>query len=441
MNEIALTSPQRQFHNALLEHECAPRFNFTSTDMLTNESLKVVRQFQADGAIGRFWSPTSGAAYPDWLNDFVDQAVRTVPYYRSYGKAPKTFEAIPPFGREVVQSEPWRLVPDHLSLEALTVYTTSGTTGTALRIPTDPTVSSMLLILLDRLLSSKGVELPRGVGKVAIALVACQQETLTYASLSHTLDGAGFLKLNLAPHAWRDAAHRARYLEEAAPAVITGSPYAFEVLSQVAPALRPRALVSAAVTLHDGHAAALQSHFGCPVFDLYSMTEARGIAGRSSDQSDLALLSTDLYVEILGPEDEPLPEGEVGEVVLTGGRNPYFPLLRYRTGDRAALLFKNGQPHLSRFEGRHAVHLENKDGEPVPTLDVVHALKDLALIGFSLNQSADRSLHFDYCGSAKAGEVQGRLEALFGGKVSVGQKSGWEGKPHRFSSAVVARPG
>jgi len=42
-------------------------------------------------------------------------------------------------------------------------------------------------------------------------------------------------------------------------------------------------------------------------------------------------------VEIVGDSGAPLPSGEFGEIAVTGGRNPYLPLLRYRTGDFAAL--------------------------------------------------------------------------------------------------------
>jgi phenylacetate-CoA ligase len=438
VNELELTAPQRRFHNELLEHAAAPRFNFTSTDLLTADSLQEVKGFASELLLsGRFWLP---GGRPDWLSSFVEEAFRQVPYYRAYGRAPREFATIPPFGREVLRDQPWSLVPDHLSLDALTVYTTSGTSGSALSIPTHPAVSSKLLFLIERLLSDKGVSLPRGTGKVAIALVACQQETLTYASVSQALDGAGFVKLNLSPHAWRDPRHRAQYLQDLGPAVITGSPYAFEVLSQVVPNLRPQALVSAAVALHDGHAAELSRRFGCPVFDLYSMTEARGIAGRCADSSEFALLSPDLFVEILGPDDQPLGEGEVGEIVLTGGRNPYFPLLRYRTGDRGALLFRGGQPYLKAFEGRQAVCLQGHDGQEIPTLDVVHALKALPLVGFSLDQDSDRSLRFEYCGACSVQQVAEPLEALFGGKVSVRQADSWDGKPHQFRSAVVTRP-
>lgn len=429
---IELTESQRRFHQEMLESPNAPRYNFQSSDMLTEQDLAEVRGFEKALWSQKFWA--SGEK-PDWLSDFTEQVSCSVPFYRSYGTPPKDFEAFPPFSREVLRDQPWSLVPDSLALEALTVYTTSGTTGTRLVIPTHPKVSSLLLVLMDKLLSTEGMALPRGVDQVAITLLSHQRETLTYAALTHTLDGAGFLKLNLAPHEWRDPEHRAAFLLEMEPAVVSGSPHAFTELQKICPELRPRALINTAVALHPGLKKSLEEQFACPVFDVYSMTEARFIAGGST-AGEYPLLSPDLFVEILGPNDEVLPEGVQGEIVLTGGRNVYFPLLRYRTGDRAALNFRGNQPYLTQLEGRAAVHLENGQGKTVSTLDVVHALRELPLIGFSLHQDSERGVKFRYAGATTETEVRQNLEQLFETRVSVVQASEWDGKPQRFGSEL-----
>ncbi len=429
---LELRPEQREFHTRLLEHAHAPRYNYTSSDMLTADTLAQVRRFESEVRERPFWAP---GGHPEWLAEFTNRAYREVPYYRSYGRPPRRFEEVPTCGRETLRDEPWRLVPDSLDLRDMTLYTTSGTSGSSLSIPTDPVVSSLLLVLLERLLEGAGVRLKRGGGAVAVALVAMHSQTLTYPSISHYLDGAGFVKMNLAPQEWRDPEDRAAFLRDLAPGVVTGSPYAFETMAALVPDLRPQALISSAVALHPGQARRLEALFECPVFDLYSMTEARAIGGRRpACEDDFALLSPDLYVEVLGPNDEPLGPGEVGEIVITGGRNRCLSLLRYRTGDRAALTFVDGRPRLSRFEGREETFLLDASGERVPTLNVVGALKALPLVGFSLVQMADRSVVFEFCGACSPEQVQAPLEALFAGPVQVVRKSEWEGKPHRFRS-------
>ena len=45
-----------------------------------------------------------------------------------------------------------------------------------------------------------------------------------------------------------------------------------------------------------------------------------------------------VHVEVLDEGGAPVPDGERGEIVVTVDENPYLPLLRYRTGDHAALV-------------------------------------------------------------------------------------------------------
>jgi len=71
------------------------------------------------------------------------------------------------------------------------------------------------------------------------------------------------------------------------------------------------------------------------VLEVYALTEA-GIIAVKSDRGH-AILPHDLYVEVLDDDGVPCPEGVRGEVTLTGGRNPFLPLLRFRTGDFASL--------------------------------------------------------------------------------------------------------
>ena len=65
--------------------------------------------------------------------------------------------------------------------------------------------------------------------------------------------------------------------------------------------------------------------YGVPVVDLYALTEA-GIVAVGTD-GEFEILPHDLYVEVLDEHDQPCPPGVRGEVALTGGRNPFCPLL------------------------------------------------------------------------------------------------------------------
>jgi len=79
---------------------------------------------------------------------------------------------------------------------------------------------------------------------------------------------------------------------------------------------------------------------GCEVFQHYGTTEM-GLGGGVDCQAHMGyhLREADLYFEIVSPTTgEPLPDGEVGEVVFTTLHRTGMPLIRYRTSDLSRLL-------------------------------------------------------------------------------------------------------
>lgn len=397
----------------LEEHPHAPRYNHRGVDRLTAEGRTRVRAFEEElGAKSVGWLPET---YPAWLAEYVAECWRSVPFYRAYGPAPSDFADIPTTSRADLSREPWSFVPDHASLEGLIVYQTSGTTGHPLNILSHPETAAHYLPLLRRALAIHGVEVD-DEAEVAIALVCRQASTYTYAAVSGYLNQSGFLKLNLHPNDWREPGDRARFLDDCRPQVYSGDPVALAKLAALGLKHRPRALVSTAMALLPGLRDRLAAAFGCPVIDVYSMNEAGPIAVADPHGADHRLLSTRLYVEVLDPDGAPCPPGERGEVTLSGGFNPFLPLLRYRTGDWASLdLSDPAQARLLGLEGRPPVVFRTRAGLPLNNIDVTAALKPLALPQFTLHQAADGALTLrlppDHLADARP---RGALKGLFG---------------------------
>ena len=151
-------------------------------------------------------------------------------------------------------------------------------------------------------------------------------------------------------------------------------------------------MISTATTLLPGLRRQLESHFGCPVLDVYSMNGTGPIAVLYDGVH--VLLQHRLYVEILDPDGEPCPPGVRGEITLTGSLNFFLPLLRYRTNDFARLEFQGNQPVLVDLEGRPPTIYRGTRGQMINTLDVTGVLSQFALPQFTLHQSADGSLHW-----------------------------------------------
>lgn len=373
----------------LKQDELAPGFNFNSGDRLTQQHLEKVNAYASQI---RRSTPTSWELQePAWMDAFLQDCFRTVPFYKSRSGNLSQQESI---RRDDLRIAPWSFVSSQANLNDLLVYQTSGTTGAALDVLFDPVSQACWIPQLQAILDSYGIEIGSADRHVAIALICSQESTLTYASLSTYLNGSGILKINLNPAEWQDPEHSVQYLEKYNPEILTGDPFAFSALLKLKPKISPKALVSSAMRLTAGVRKALEAYFEVPVLDIYGLTECRMIA--VADGNRYRAIRPELYLEILDPKtDRSLPDGEIGELAITGGNNPFLPLIRYRTGDFCSLKHDNGLLFLENFEGRSPQTFYSAAGKLINTVDVSRALSVFALAGFKLHQYKDFSLRFE----------------------------------------------
>ena len=393
----------------LREHPSAPVFRNQSGHKLTAAEIAAVRAAEDEVLAARVgWSPS-----PAWLPDFIARVWAEVPFWRRQGTAPARLEDVPPSSRADLARDVAALVPDGLSVDRLIQYATSGTTGHPLLVPSHPVVAASYLGLHKRALARAGIELSHGAGQVGVVLLGFQTRCFTYVSVNPTMGESGLVKLNLHPDDWRDPADRARYLEALDAEVVSGDPISLAELLELPAELAPRAILSTAMALADGLRARLAARYRCPVLDLYSMNEAGPIAVLDERAGGHVLLQPRLLVEILGPDGARLAPGVRGEVTLTGGFNPYLPLLRYRTGDHAALDVAGAEPVLVGLAGRRPVRFRAGDGSWRNNVDVSHALAPHGAAQSALHQAVDGSFLLRASGG-HLGAMRGSLIALFG---------------------------
>ncbi len=414
------------------EHPRAPMWNIVCGDRLDASGLEHVRLFARSCARGPQW--TSFREPPPWAREFALKYLSEVPFYRARGGDPNNWASIPPCDRLDLAREPWHFVPDALSLDEIVIYTTSGTTGSEALIPAHLRWPSTYLPLYERALELNGVPWkserarPENQHRVPLATIAAQEHTLTFAAWSSYLDGAN-LKLNLHPSQWRAPEDAAAFLNEANPQVLCGDPVSLSVLAQTNFSGQPLALISSALALEPGVRATLQSRFSCPLIDIYSTNESGPIAASTSQSDALAVLPPDLWIEILRADGSSCEEDEAEEIVLSGGRNPFLPLLRYRSGDFARAQVLERAPHLLDFHGRAPIKLKAGEHE-ILDIDITHALRRIPLREFSLHQNLNGSLEFSYrpaLGSSDtASEIEAVLRPLFEGhKLKIEELSAW----------------
>lgn len=427
----------RRMLDFLREHPNAPIYRNHSGNRLDATDLAFVRREEAAVLAGDTGWPRNGR--PEWLAEFVRCCQYDVPHYAAYHPA-ASFESLPTITRADLGRDIAAFVPNPVSLERLINFQTSGTTGHPLLIASHPRVAAGYLAYHKRALRRFGIDLTAGRGQVGVVLIGYQLVCFTYVSVTPSMDEAGLAKINLHPADWHDPADRATYLAALAPEVIAGDPLSFTELLEIAPNLRPKALLSTSMTLLPGLREKLSATFECPVLDLYSLNEAGPVAVFDPALDGHVLLQPRLYVEILDPLGQPVPAGERGEVTLTGGFNFCLLLLRYRTGDFASLDFVRAEPVLRGLEGRAFVRFRRPDGIWLNNIDVTHALRPFPLARFALHQRADSGFEFSVEGPAAAlSEAHDALTRLFGPAAVIESKHfvvGGSAKIPQYSSAL-----
>jgi len=381
----------------LRDHPAAPTWNHRVHDRLTVEDLAAIDRLrlrlpQRRGIRAAAPSPATLTRVARW-RETVPLFRRTLPR----GPLGDGWDALPTMSREELASAPAELIPDDADLTSMVCYRTSGTTGHVLLVPYHPLAAAANCVFIEEALRRHGVALDVGERAVACFLVGAQARTVTYPAVLQAWRGAGFAKLNLRAGEWPSDDAAARYFEDLAPQLLTGDPISLAELLRLGLPTRPRAILTTAVAMSTGLARRLGAAFGCPVIDWYSLTETGPIGYACALGGGFHLLPDDLHLEALGPDGRPVPDGERGEVTVSGGRNPFIPLCRYRTGDfgridRAPCPCGDPMPLIRELEGRPPVDFRASDGGAVNPVDISRVLRELPLVQHELCQRADGSL-------------------------------------------------
>ncbi|OLR94516.1 AMP-binding protein [Actinokineospora bangkokensis] len=412
----------------LRTHPHAPPYNHACGDRLTADALGRLRGRTADH---HGWAP---GVEPPWVAELVDRVYRTVPAYRRLPR-PRSLAGVPPLTRHDLLLSAEQHVPDDADISGMIVYRTSGSRGPAATVPMTPEFCALDLPVIEHVLATAGLRVAGGPARVSLVNTYHQPVAYQFASVSSYWDGAGVVKVNTHPSGWRSPGDCRAFLDDLDPELYTGNPISLAALARVGLTSRPLAVLSGAMTLDDAAAARLSRALGAPVFDLYGITEAGLLAWRTGDCFTVA--PRQLYLEVLDPAGRPCPPGVVGEVAVTCGENALLPLLRYRTGDHAALSWRGGVPVLLDFHGRDPVVFRSRAGAVVNSIELTHVLSPLGMVAYQLHQHADGAVDVRvHSPGPGAGPVTDAVRSLLGDvpvRVAAVDLSG-EGKPQRYTS-------
>ena len=403
-------------YRALVEAPGSPVWTHPREDRLTPAMRREVAAF-AD--LVRTQPPTWQPGQPPaWLDPWLDRVWPRVPALTRRGPRPPTLLDVRPTSRSDLAADPAAHVPDDVPLDELLAYSTSGTAGASVTVPSHPvTTASYYPLLLHAAAPIADVTLrPDHLDWVTVI----SQEVGGYVIPSwSSTTGTLTAQIALGADRWRSPEDVHGFLSDHDPRVITGDPVAFDALLDLDPDIHPRLLVSTATALSAGLRDRLQVRFGAPVLDVLSLTETGPVAAATRGGGPYHLLQPHLYVEVLRPDGTPADEGEHGEIVLTGGMNRALPLVRYRTGDHATLrwLPDAAAPVLVDVEGRTPVVFHTPAGRRINSHSITVALRPVALPRFTLHQAADGRLAFgvDDPGDPRVDDAARMVRDLFPG--------------------------
>ncbi|MFQ5570262.1 MAG: phenylacetate--CoA ligase family protein [Rhodothermales bacterium] len=387
-----------QLLHRILQHPHAPRWNYTCGDQLDEADLRTLDRFREALDVHRVgFEP---GAPPPSLLAWVRDRRPLVPFFQERIPVGFNLEAgwheVEPMSREDIAVRVERLVSDDADLRRMMIYETAGTTGHALVVPKDIHAVAAYLALMELTLHRHGVHPAFGPDMVANFLIGAQAHTATHASILSGWKGAGHAKLNLHPGQWRSPESPHRFFEAFDPPLVTGDPVSFAEMLRLDIPSQPQAIVSTSMALGDSLRHRLAERYACPVVDWYSLNETGPVAYSCPLGRGHHVLSHDLFVEMLDEEGQPVAPGERGEITLTGGRNVFLPLLRYRTGDTGVLAFEpcpcgDPMPRIMALEGRPPVLFYDAFDTIVNPVDLSRVLKQFPIVQHEFKQRADLS--------------------------------------------------
>jgi phenylacetate-CoA ligase len=342
------------------------------------------------------------------LADLLRRAATKVPHYRDYWEARRRrgdrasweyLENWPVLEKEALRSSPQNFLAEDARPKQMFFLHTSGTSGKPLNLwSSRDTLHSWYGLLEARSRLWYGVTRRDRWARLGGQLVTSVHQRkppfwVWNAALNQLYMSSYHLAPDLVPY-YLEALqkYRVKYL--------LGYTSSLYELAQGALQLGRRDLRMTVVTtiaepVFDYQKQAIAEAFGCPVRETYGMTEMAAAASEC-DAGALHIWPEVGNIEVF-ESNTPVSHSTSGDLVCTGLLNADMPLIRYRVGDRGALMAAGkpcvcgrSLPRLESLEGRVDDVLYTSDGRHVGRLDPVFKsqlpIHEAQIIQEALNQ-------------------------------------------------------
>lgn len=305
-----------------------------------------------------FDSPQNASARANYLQEVLQHAVETVPFYQNE-KGKCFLHEFPVVNKGIIKSDYQAFISNLYDVAKLYKTTTSGSTGTPFTIYKDPKkikrhtaenifyseragfrVGTRLYYLRVWNEINKKKPLQQFIANIA---------PVEISNLSDTVIGALIETL------------AADNVEKS----MLGFASAFEAIAQYIQVQKPkkrsyqmRSIVAMSEAFPDAARAIMQEHFNCPVISRYSNMENGFVAQQLSNSDPFYYINHgSFHIEILDlDKDIPAQPGTLGRIVITDLFNYAMPFIRYDTGDLGKMELDGNRPAcgpiLTHIEGR-----------------------------------------------------------------------------------------
>ncbi len=147
------------------------------------------------------------------------------------------------------------------------------------------------------------------------------------------------------------------------------------ILKEICPSLKVCVVTSEMCTEND--IKIMHKAFGIPIINEYGASELDLIAFQNT-QNEWVINNETLHIEILDNNNNILPFGEVGKIVITSLYNKAHPFIRYEIGDLGSLKMINDKKIvLEKLIGRKEDVIKLPSGKTSPGLTIYYITKNL----------------------------------------------------------------
>jgi len=204
---------------------------------------------------------------------------------------------------------------------------------------------------------------------------------------------------------------------------------AYKVKDGVFPAIKPCAVLTTGESLAPDVRELLVSTFAAPVADIYACNEAGDVAWQCLEGAGYHINADNVIVEVLR-DDEPVGEGEIGEIAITNLNRYAMPIIRYKNGDLAKLTGESCPcgcrlPMIAEIAGRTGEDIFLPGGKVMPWNQLKSQMNHPQIRQFQLVQTSDGSLTVKYVPESGADTSQmktlllDRYRKLLGPSVAI----------------------